>query len=158
MRSSFIQGALVLSALIGIASMAACSGQVTVAPVTFNPYGSCDTYDGVALIPSGSDYSTYCPGLACQGSYYALCNGTAWDSCSCGIPSGDVEISWSDYGGGVSSGSGADDGGSSGSEAGDDSSSPTDETGTGSDGGGDESVASEDADDSGGSGCTGSDF
>ena len=58
----------------------------------------------MALITGVSDYGTYCPGLVCQGgSYYALCNGTGWFSCSCGIPSGDNDIAWSGYGAGVDS-------------------------------------------------------
>jgi hypothetical protein len=134
MRRSPIEAAFLLSALTAVGVSTACSGTVSVAPVTFTPYGSCDTIDGVALITGVSDYSTYCPGLDCMGSYYALCNGAAWDSCACGIPSGDSEIAWSGYGPGV-----VDGGSISAPEAGDESS-------MGNEGGG----ATEDVGDGGG--------
>jgi hypothetical protein len=156
MRNALFRGALALPLLVGIAATFACSGQVTVAPVTFTPYGSCDSFDGAALIPSGSDYATYCPGLSCEGAYYALCNGTAWDSCACGVPDGDTEISWSNYGGGVGSGTGNDAGDGLVTEAGG-TEPDADETGVASEDADEGGTASEDAFDASG-GCTGGDF
>jgi hypothetical protein len=89
--------------LIIVSAVGAACADTTVTPVTFNPYGSCDTAFAAALIPSTFDMSLYCPGLACQGAYYALCDGTQWDSCACGVPDGDTVITWSDYAQGVDS-------------------------------------------------------
>jgi len=50
-------------------------------------YGSCDNAMGYAVVNAG-----YCPGLTCD-TYYATCDGTAWDGCDCDVPSGYVLIS-----------------------------------------------------------------
>jgi hypothetical protein len=103
MRSSPVRAALLLAALACPAVTSACSGPVSVAPVTFTPYGSCNSYEGAALITGVTDYSLYCPGLTCEGAYYALCDGASWDSCACGVPSGDIVIAWSNFAGGIES-------------------------------------------------------
>jgi hypothetical protein len=95
---------LLLLGILCVEASSACSGPLTVAPVTFSPYGSCDEYEGAALITGVTDYASFCPGLTCEGSYYALCDGVGWDSCACGIPSGSDPIPWSNFGSGVGSG------------------------------------------------------
>jgi hypothetical protein len=101
------------------------------------PYGSCDTVDGYAEISGVTVFTDFCGSLSCpSGTYYALCNGTAWAGCDCTPPSGFTSISWTDFGdastGGPETGSGGPETGSGGPETG--SGSP--ETGAGETGSG----------------------
>jgi hypothetical protein len=127
-----------LVSVIGLAVATACTASVGVSPtVTFAAYGTCDNSSGYAIVTD--DYADYCgPSFSCDGDYYALCNGTAWDSCSCTLPAGYVVIADPEFGdgyggdsldGGVSVETGSPD--ATGTETGgDDGGSPTDATGT----------------------------
>jgi hypothetical protein len=82
----------------------ACSATVSVG--TFTPYGTCDSVADYAVVTDNFD--DYCgPSWSdCSGSTYVLCDGTAWDSCTCDLPASyTVEISSPDFGGGYGSGS-----------------------------------------------------
>jgi hypothetical protein len=91
---------IALLSMVGFAVSTACTAQLSAAPVTFAAYGSCDNAAGYAIVTG--DYADYCgPDLSCPGDYYALCDGTAWNSCACDIPSGyTVVITSPDWGGG----------------------------------------------------------
>src|SRR5580692_5071370 len=74
-----------LLSIIGVAVSTACSVSV-VGPVPFAAYGTCDSATSYAIVTAG-----YCPGSSCS-TYYALCDGSAFDSCACDIPSGYVTV------------------------------------------------------------------
>jgi|HubBroStandDraft_5_1064220.scaffolds.fasta_scaffold709435_1 hypothetical protein len=118
-----------ITALIGVAASAACT--ITISPpVIVSDFGTCDAADSYAVIDA-DDASIYCVGLTGCDTYYALCDGTAWNSCACDIPSGyTVVVGSPDFGGSGGGGDGGGPGGGDGAAGGGDG------AGSGGDGGG----------------------
>jgi hypothetical protein len=113
-----------LSIVVGIAASVACSSSVAI--TTVPTFGTCSDATGYAIVTADD-----CPGLSC-GTYYATCDGTAFNGCDCDIPSGYTEVSFSGGDGGTGSETGTgDDGGAETGTGGDAAA----ETGTGDDGG-----------------------
>jgi hypothetical protein len=128
-----------ITALIGVAASAACT--ITISPpVIVSDFGTCDGADSNAVI-GADDASLYCGDLSCGDTYYALCDGTAWDSCACDIPSGYTVLIGSPgfSGGGGGGGDGGGPGGGDGAAGGNDGGAGGGDgggTGSGGDGGG----------------------
>jgi hypothetical protein len=79
-----------LTGSIGVAASVACINDTYDGPTTafaVTPFGAC-TVAATYTALTAAEVGVYCGTFTCGSTAYALCYGTSWDACNCGIPAG----------------------------------------------------------------------